>query len=531
MIEPNPFHAVDDDPPLTVYNTTDVGNAERLITHHGHKLHYCRPWRRWLTWDDTRWKPDDTGTAERLAQETVRTILTEALDLDGDQRKKLISHALQSERAGRIRGLLEMAEVRDHIPVIPDQLDQDHGRLNLQNGTLNLDTLELQPHRQQDLITKLAPVRYDPDAQAPRWLRFLEEIFDGDHDLIGFVQRAAGYSLTGDTAAQVFFLLHGTGSNGKSTFLETLADLLGDYAQQAPADTFLEKRSTGIPNDIARLQGARFVTAVETGEQRRLDESLVKRMTGSDRVTARFLRQEFFEFTPIFKVWFATNHKPTIKGTDQAIWRRIRLIPFTVTFPPEKRDHNLKTKLRAELPGILNWAIEGLRAYKEQRLDPPDAVTKATAEYRGEQDILGAFLEEHTRGDTSSSASAGELYKKYVDWAHQSGERAESQTAFGLRLRERGYQQVRTKSHRYWAGLRLTSDEDLFTEFENETMENPSQPVTTDQKGDAMTSCDTFSYGHSTRARAKEEQEKPVIPVNPSPDENEPTDPDAVIPF
>lgn len=465
--------AIDDNnTSLGVYNRTDVGNAERLIDRHGHQLRYCHRWAKWLIWDGQRWRIDDTGRAEALAQDTVKAILSEALAHEGDERKKLVSHAFASERSARIRGLLEMAQSRDGVPVTTDMLDPDPWQLNLQNGTLDLQTLRLKPHDQADLITKLAPVPYQPDARAPRWERFLQEVFRDDHDLVRFVQRAAGYSLTGDTAAQVFFLLHGNGENGKTTLLETLRAILGDYAQQAPADTFLDRRNTGIPNDIARLQGARFVTAVETSENRRLDEAVVKRLTGGDRIAARFMRSEFFEFQPLFKVWLATNHKPQIRGTDHAIWRRIRLIPFTRTFTQAERDPDLASTLHTELPGILTWAIHGLRDYAYgDGLDPPQAVTEATSDYRNDQDILGGFLTENTRDDPQGRTPAADLYRRYKQWAETAGERPETQTAFGLRLRDRGYERAKSHGKIVWSGLRLTDDHDL---WEGETSEKPS---------------------------------------------------------
>jgi len=440
------------------YHLTDLGNAERFIADHGNDVHYCDPWSKWLIWDGYRWQRDELCKAEDLAKTTVRRIPhKEAIGVvDDAARQAILKHAIASERAPRIRAILELARSEEGIPVRPDSLDREAWLLNLRNGTLDLTSLKLRKQRRADLLTKLAPVDYDPDAQAPRWQTFLDEIFDGDQELIRFVQRAAGYSLTGDTSAQVFFLLHGPGENGKSTLLETLAHLLGDYAQQAPPDTFLDKRYHGIPNDVARLQGARFVTAVETGETRRLDESLVKQMTGGDRITARFLRAEFFEFTPLFKVWFATNHKPTIRGTDHAIWRRIRLIPFHVTIGPEDRDDTLKQKLAQELPGILNWALQGLEDYGYgDKLDPPAAVVEATAEYRSEEDTLGAFIGERCRVDRNARAASADLYHAYTTWCAENGERLETQTRFGRALADRGYDSYSDGGRRYRVGLEL----------------------------------------------------------------------------
>lgn len=452
------------------YPMTDLGNADRFVDRHKDDVRYCDPWSKWLVWDEHRWRLDDTVTVQDYAKKTVRAIADDLHRLPTQTlRDAMVKHMRKSEQSPRVRAITDLARSHHGIPIRPGELDANRWVLNVRNGTLDLKTLKLQPHQRTDLITKLAPVDYDPDAAAPRWERFLDEIFAGDQELVHFVQRAAGYSLTGDTSAQVFFLLHGTGENGKSTFLEALRALLGDYAQQAPADTFLERKYQGIPNDVARLQGARFVTATETGENRRLDETLVKRMTGGDRITARFLRAEFFEFEPLFKVWLATNHKPVVKGTDHAIWRRIRLIPFNVTIPADQRDNDLPAKLHAELPGILNWAIAGLRDYTYgDGLEPPAAVTKATDEYRTEEDTLGRFIEERCTLDDTARVKASDLYKAYSQWCQDNGERYDKQTAFGRSLAERGFDDFKSGGLIWRRGLDLQNAQ--------ETLETGDEP-------------------------------------------------------
>jgi putative DNA primase/helicase len=282
---------------------------------------------------------------------------------------------------------------------------------------------------------------------------------DGQAALITFLQRAVGYALTGDTSEHVLFLLHGTGRNGKSTFLETLHALLGDYAKQADFATFLARKHDTVRNDLAELQGARFVAAVEVEEGRRLAENLVKQLTGGDRIKARFLYQEYFEYVPQFKVFLACNHKPVIRGTDLAIWERIRLIPFTVTIPKAERDTHLLTKLLQELPGILAWAVQGCLAWQQHGLGEPQAVVQATGAYRAEMDLLGSFLEDTVVLGTHHQVTSKDLYTAYCTWCETNGETPMSKKALGSRLLERGCAPVRLgpKQARGWQGLGLVT--------------------------------------------------------------------------
>jgi len=455
--EPSPVGEPAD---LRYFHLTDTGNAERLVARHGRDLRYCHPWAAWLVWTGRRWQADNTGEPARRMKETLRAFLDDVRAADDDEmRKKLLKHALDSESAARVRAALESARSEAGIPVLPEQLDAHPMLLAVANGVIDLQTGELLPHSREHLLTKSAPVAYNPAAVAPTWEAFLERVLP-DPELRAFVQRYLGYSLTGLTGEQVLAILYGTGANGKSTLIEAVRDLLGDYGQQAPAETFLERRDT-IPNDIARLRGARLVAATELAEGRRLNESLVKRMTGGDTMVARFMRAEWFEFEMNAKVVLATNHRPEIRGTDEAIWRRIRLVPFSVTIPAEERDHELPGKLRAELPGILNWAIEGCLAWQRDGLGTAAAVDTATAQYRREMDLLGEFLEDRCVIDENAEALAGPLYNCFTAWAEQSGQKERlSQQAFGRRLGERGFTQARRNTGRWWLGLGIRHDED-----------------------------------------------------------------------
>jgi putative DNA primase/helicase len=442
--------------PPARFNLTDLGNAERFVARHGEDVRYCYPWGKWLVWTGSRWERDDAGRVHRLAKETVRAIYAEAAAAeDEDHRKALAQHATRSEAEAKIRAMLELA--KSEVPVSPDELDADPWLLNAPNGTIDLRSGELRPHRREDLLTKMSGAEYDPDAPAPSWAAFLERVLPGE-ELRGFVRRASGYSATGDTSEQCMFINHGPGANGKSTFQEALAAALGDYAMRTPTETLLAKRAGGVPNDVARLKGARFVAASETEEGRRLAESLVKDLTGQDTISARFMRAEWFDFKPTHKLWLSTNHKPEIRGTDVAIWRRIRLIPWAVTIPPAKQDRKLAEKLRDELPGVLAWAVGGCLEWRREGLRPPDDVRRATAAYRAEMDILGAFLGECCALDTESSVAAKDLYSAYKLWCDENGEKPETQRRFGSRLTERGdferYRGGKSGGHR-WRGVEL----------------------------------------------------------------------------
>jgi putative DNA primase/helicase len=447
-------------PPIEVQNT-DQGNAVRLVYRHGPDLSYCHPWKKWLIWGGRRWRVDDTAEVMRRAKETIRSIYAEAAEAaDEKERKDLAKHALRSESEPCIRRTIKLAESEPGIPVLPNELDADPWLLTCLNGTLDLRTGELREHRREDRITKLAPVEYDPEATAPTWDAFLQRIMDGKKDLIAFLQRAVGYSLSGDVSERVLFFLYGRGANGKSTFLETVRALLGDYAQRTPTKTLLTKRSGSIPNDIARLRGARFVSASESEEGKRLNEPLIKELTGGDTMCARFLHAEFFEFKPKCKFWLATNHKPIVHGTDKAIWDRIKLIPFTVTIPESEQDKHLVEKLKTELLGILAWAVRGCLDWQENGLGVPSEVKKATESYRDEMDILGDFIKNCCVVAPTAVVGSKEFNETYGKWCEENGERPLSQKKVGTQLRERGFTKDRNcKTGRIeWYGLGLLSE-------------------------------------------------------------------------
>ena len=439
--------------PLAIRNT-DLGNARRLVSRYGENLRFCPASGKFFTWDGSRWESDTTGEVERLAKDSVQAMYSEASKLtDAESRSQLVKHALRSEAEPRIRAMIELAKTEPEIPVTTQELDSDPWILNCLNGTLDLRSGKLLSHQRDNLCTKQVPVDFDAHAKCPMWLAFLDRIMRGNPDLIAFLQRAIGYSLTGVTNEQVVFILYGTGANGKSTFVETIRKLLARYALQANFTSFLDTRNEGARNDLARLSGARFVTAVEAGEGRRLSETVIKQVTGGEPITARFLYREHFEFTPQFKLYLVANHKPRIVGTDEGIWRRIRLVPFTVTIPPEERDKQVPEKLQRELPGILAWAVRGCLAWQRDGLGEPSEVTNATAEYRREMDILADFLDEHCVIGKKFSIRAGVLYDTFKNWCERNGQEPTTQQKFGSTLRERGFQPDKKNGERVWLGL------------------------------------------------------------------------------
>jgi P4 family phage/plasmid primase-like protien len=435
---------------------TDMGNAERFVDQAGHKVRYCYEWGTWLVFDGARWARDvGGGRVRKLAKTTVRAIYREVAAVPDDAiRKATAKHASASEAAARMDAMLKLAECE--VAITPDELDSDPYLLNCLNGTVDLRTGDLRDHRQDDFLTKIAPVGFDPTATAPLFTSFLERV-QPNEQVREFLKRAVGYGASAEVSEQCLFINHGNGMNGKSTFQEAIAAVLGDYSMRAPTEMLMSRRTGGIPNDIARLKGARFVAASETEEGRRLAESLVKDLTGSDTITARFMRAEFFDFSPTHKLFLSTNHKPEIRGTDLAIWRRIRLIPWDVKIPPAEEDKKLTAKIQDELPGVLNWIVAGCLLWQDQGLNAPEEVRAATKEYRTEMDTLARFIEERCVVGESKEIQSAILYRAYKSWCDETGEEKQSQVWFSKRLSERGFER-RKEGLVFWFGIGLGQD-------------------------------------------------------------------------
>ena len=442
------------------FNRTDAGNGEHFARLYGERIRFDHRRGRWLLWAGQWWREDDHGAVRRLAKEAARVRYQAAPEIDDLRgRASEARFAIASENRQRLEAMLMAARSEPPIADAGNQWNADPWLLGVANGVVDLRTGALRPGETGDRITYHSAIAFDPDAVCPRWERFLDEIFEGDQALVGFIERAVGYSLTGDTREQCLFTCHGSGSNGKSTFLKVLRDLAGDYGANTPFSTFELHSRSAIPNDLAALAGRRLVTASETAEGTRLNEARLKALTGGDEITARFLHGEFFSFVPVAKFWLAVNHKPRVSDDSHGFWRRVRLIPFLRRFT-EDGDQDLPTKLEAELPGILAWAVRGALAWQAEGLRPPAAVTLATATYRDESDPLADFLATCTVEGPAYAVAAAVAFRAYGTWADDQGmgtrERLTS-TAFGTRLAER-YEKRRTKTGRVYVGIGLLSD-------------------------------------------------------------------------
>lgn len=435
---------------------SDTSNAYRLMREYGTDIRYNAAWKKWIVWVGDHWHLDEGHLIHERGLKMVRAIYDELIKTaDYRDRIELERHAVQSESVRRRKAFVEAASWIPELNITCDDIDADPWLLNVRNGTIDLMSGEFREHRKADMITKIADVEFDPDADCPIWKAFICEIMDYHAELVSFLQVASGWALTGDISEQTMFILFGSGANGKSTYLNTLMNLLGDYAIATPTDTFMKRNGDQISNDIARLRGTRLVTTTEAEQGRRLSEPLIKQITGNDRMTARFLYGEFFDFIPTFKIFMATNHKPMIKGTDYGIWRRIKLIPFTVTIPKEKQDRKLEEKLSAERAGILNWLIEGCKKWHTEGLRAPQEIAAATEEYRGEMDVLGNFIRECCLLSPGVSIRARELFRAYQEWCDENNERACSERFLGLRLKELGLERMRSAEARYWTGITM----------------------------------------------------------------------------
>lgn len=436
-------------PNRPVFRNTDMGNAERFIFENGEIVRYVYGWDSWHIWDGSCWREDLDGEIVRMAKGTVRRMLTDELQLlqDDDAKAELLKHAAKSEASGRIEALLKMAQSERPAPLKPADLDSDRLLLNVANGAIDLRTGDLLPHDPLLYCSRIVPAAYKPQATCPLWLAFLDRVFDGNKELTAYMQRAIGYSLTGSIDEQCMFILHGNGANGKSTFLETIKYLLAEYALSVDPKTFQEQRE-GIRSDLARLRGSRMIVASESESGARLSESLIKTVTGGEKIVARKLYQELEEFEPEFKLWFSTNHKPVIRNSNFGIHRRIRFIPFTVTIPAAERDKGLRNKLLNELPGILAWAIAGCVEWRKRGgLDEPAIVLEATREYTTEMDRLAMFLAEQCEEGPQFSTFLSEVFQRYRAWADLAGESVMSMKAFSLALQERGFRVVQGSDH------------------------------------------------------------------------------------
>lgn len=425
------------------YTFDDTGNAQRFIDMFGDKIRFNYNDNRWMIYDKIKWSYDIIGYIWDLIDKAMESMKSEERYYEnydaenGTEILKEFRKHMKKSRNKNTKNALEK-EAQHYVPITPNSLDHNRRKLNTPTGIIDLENFAVTPNDPLEYFTKSTAVGIKEGAKCPLWIEFLNDIFDGDKDLISYIQKAVGYSLSGLTDEQCAFFCYGTGNNGKSTFLDVIRCILGDYASNIQPETLMVRNTNSSANsDIARLKGARFVTSVEPNEGLRLNEGLLKQLTGDDMVTARKLYAEEFEFKPEFKLWMATNHKPVIRGTDTGIWRRIHLIPFTVNIPAEKVDRKLKDKLMQELDGIFLWCLEGLKRYNAEGLSKPSAVIKAVEQYRGEMDTISKFLDECTVSAPCRCVKAKDLYNVYSRWCEENGEYKLTNTKFGSEVQKR----------------------------------------------------------------------------------------------
>lgn len=454
---------------LKNYDRTDTGNAHRLYDRCNGEIRYSYNRKKWYYWTGKMWALDETGEIKKYCDLVLADMKAQAFEIDDEaEREAFLKWVNSCGNSNRKAAMITETQHLDGIPVLPDQMDAYQEYLNCQNGIVNLRNGELMPHVPEFMMSKICLCEYDVSDKKPeKWLKFLDDVCNGDQELIRYLQKCVGYSLTGSTREQCAFFLYGLGNNGKSTFLETVSDILGTYGANAQPDTLMARRDgsgNGANSDIARLKSARFVSTEEPSEGVRLNEGLVKQLTGGGKVTCRFLFGDEFEYEPEFKIWIATNHKPVIRGTDIGIWRRIRLIPFEVNIPKERVDKNLKYKLREEMPQILHWAVEGCMMYAREGLEMPECVRKATAEYKSEMDLLQAFADACVVIDYTvpDGVPANELYSAYVRWAERNNEYVMTSRKFFTEIGKKLPEKKREAKGIVYRQIRLIGDGQQF---------------------------------------------------------------------
>ena len=445
-------------------NLTHFGNAERFFFWNGDDVRYNPRFDWWYTWEQSegRWKKDEAGSVAEMAKMVILNIYNEAPKAPlEDRRKALAKWAMHCETPGAVAAMLEVARSNPELVVMPDSFDRDPFLVNLKNGVYHLKDGRFGPHDKDMALSMVMPFEYDPAATCPQWMGFLDRIFRSNKDkdrMILFLQRAVGYTLTGDTSARAIFLMHGLGANGKSVFIRVLEALFGEYGTAVSSSTFTTAMATNVRNDLARLAGKRFVWASENSSDTVLDEENIKRWTGGDTVVCRFLFKEEFTYRPNFKIWWVFNHRPKIRDATDSIWDRIYLIPCEERIPVEEQDKHLVDKLITELPGIFLWAVEGYKKFLVDGLQAPASVQEATKEYRQSEDVLADFLAE-TFEDTSQKTIAGDtrmpfsrIWDLWSQWCAVNNEKVRTKKWLGRQMGDR-FPKYRSSGEKGYMGL------------------------------------------------------------------------------
>jgi len=461
--------------PASPPHLTDLGNAIRLEQYYKHQLRFVPYLKSWIVCDAVTglWQTDEDGQAMRCAKTIPYNLRKESERLrDDDVKAAFHKWANQSESASRLNAILTLASTESGLVINRNALDSDPWSLAFKNGTvMDLRSGQARKIVPEDFLMNFVAVEYDPKAKCPQWDKFLLDVMNDDKALVKFLQRAVGLSLTGDMSEQCFFILYGTGANGKSTFLNTLLELFGKYGRQASPQTFMaQKFDSAIRSDLVRLVGVRFIATSETENYQRIAESLIKQWTGGEQISTRDLYEKTFEFAPQGKLWLATNHKPRIYSTDHAIWRRVMLVPFTRTFKGKQKDLSLANKLKEELPGILNWALEGCKDWREGGgLRAPKSVTEEVSKYRADMDAIGSWIEEKCEIGKGYKELLGTLFNNYRAWAESAEEYIFSKREFSQHMKERGFGEKQTtvtsekQKGRFLTGIQLLKPPQAFS--------------------------------------------------------------------
>ncbi|MCQ9208301.1 MAG: phage/plasmid primase, P4 family [Omnitrophica bacterium] len=440
------------------FDYSGKGNAERMLKLYREEILYCAKIKEWYVWDKIRWERDDTEKVESFADATIVKIMDrEASIKDVVALKAYKAFIKRSRYKSMIAEMLFFSRLQRQV--ILEALDTHDRLLICKNGTLDLDTLELRISDPADLMTKCCGTEYDPDAVSPQWEQFIEEITEGDNSLADYLQRIIGYSLSGDTSEHAFYILYGNGFNGKGTFMNVVKELLKEYAQQGSVETiYMRRNDRPIRSDIAHMLGARLISFTEGDQGRHLDEGMVKTLTGEDAQNCRELYGKEFDYVPTAKFILQTNHMPEIRGTDEAIWGRIKLIPFKLHIKERDRNLTLGRKLLEELPGILNWALKGWEDWKANGMQTPQRIKDETLSYRHESDIFGKFLDDKYIKDPNGKVLSSSMKYTYVDWCLEEKEKQMSDRNLWQTLAFRGFTKTKMKGsagrERCWRGLK-----------------------------------------------------------------------------